>query len=296
MIKPTVLVVFIIGIAGYNFLRNIHKTHYMLKRSSGYHTFFSSSSAGILLFIISSFLYYWLVSLGYNYSSSSSLGKLILDTTFSTNFSPKSVAMAEISVITLLLSQLLPAIYYFPIDRKKLMRREFLQDAESPEFTRLFYRSSLTGIPILFTMSDRKVYIGYIYEMQEKQYSDIYILPFFSGYRCDKELKLKKVTPYKPIIDALEDKERSRIEALLSTTEYTENEKKEYIDEYLDKRKVWADFIVALPLREIVHAHLHDFAHEEMFQEQEFRHRWKTLGSWSYDMKSTSLEWPEKGD
>lgn len=281
MIKPTVLFVFILGIAGYNVLRNIHKTHYVLKRSSGYHTFFSSSSAGILLFAIASIIYFWLVSLGYNYTEQNSLGKLFLEKTFSREFNMELVSLFEISFLVLVLSQLLPFLFYLPLDKKSLLRQEFLQDAESPEFTRLFYQSSLTGVPVLFTLSDRKIYIGYIYEIQVKQFSDIYILPLFSGYRCKEELKLKKVTPYKPVVDYLEEKERDRYKAVLTRAGYEFDESKEAIDDFLDQRNIWADFLIAVPLREIIHAHLHDFAHEKMFQEHEARQKWTDLGTFN---------------
>ncbi|WP_116645074.1 hypothetical protein [Salinivibrio sp. HTSP] len=289
MIKPTVLIVFILGIAGYNLLRNIHKTHYVLKRSNGYHTFFSSSSAGIILFVIATLLYFWLIKLGYNYNPDNSLGKSLLETTFSQEFTPEFISLIEISALTLLLSQAIPWFFYLPLDKKEMLRREFLRDAESPEFTRLFYQSSLTGIPVLFTLSDRKVYIGYIYEIQVKQFTDIYILPLFSGYRCQNELKLKKVTPYKSVVDLLETKEIERKKNVLSRAGYYEEDINEYVNDYLDQRNIWADFIIALPLREIVHAHLHDFAHENMFRELEVNHKWKELGSFRFSGSSENI-------
>ena len=282
MIKPTVLIVFVLGIAGYNLLRNIHKTHYMLQRSSGYHTFFSSSASGLLLGFVASLLYYWLISLGYNSNIDNSVGKLFLDRAFMTDFDIGTVAMFEISFLTLILSQVLPWLVYLPFDKNALLREEFFSDAESPEFTKLFYRSSLTGVPVLFTLSDRKVYIGYIYEVPIKPFTDIYVLPMFSGYRCKSALKLKKVTPYKPVINYLEAEEMKKIQRVLRQKGYKESETRDYVSDFLDQRNIWADFMIALPLREIVHAHLHDFAHEEMFQKHEAKEEWKGLGNFKY--------------
>ncbi|KHT41681.1 hypothetical protein RJ47_13985 [Vibrio sinaloensis] len=254
----------------------------MLQRSSGYHTFFSSSASGLLLAFFASLLYYWLVSLGYNSNVENSVGKLFLERAFLTSFDTQTVAMFEISFITLILSQILPWLAYLPFNKKALLREEFFNDAESPEFTKLFYRSSLTGVPVLFTLSDRKVYIGYIYEIPTKPFTDIYVLPLFSGYRCKDELRLKKVTPYKPVIDSLEAEEKKKIKRVLRQKGYKESDTKEYVDDFLDQRNIWADFIIALPLREIVHAHLHDFAHENMFHKHEAKEEWNELGNFKF--------------
>lgn len=254
----------------------------MLQRSSGYHTFFSSSTAGLLLTFIASLLYFWLISLGYHSNVDNSWGKSFLNQTFLTVFDSSTVAMFEISFITLILSQLLPWLWYFPQDKAVLLREEFFKDAESPEFTKLFYRSSLTGVPVLFTLSDRKVYIGYIYEMPIKPFTDIYVLPMFSGYRCKTELKLKKVTPYKPIVDQLEAEERRKVTSALQAQGFKSEDTKAFVDEHLNQKNIWANFIVTIPLREIVHAHLHDFDHEDMFKQHEAKHEWNNLGSFKY--------------
>ena len=108
------------------------------------------------------------------------------------------------------------------------------------EFSSLFFLSNETGIPIAFTLSNRKVYVGYAFH-GAKHLNDIMVLPFKSGYRCDDELRLELVTDYQPIFDYL-----------------LKNEEDD-----------GARFLITIPIREIVHASLHDFGYKDLFKEHE---------------------------
>jgi len=117
------------------------------------------------------------------------------------------------------------------------------EDSESPEYTSLFFRSYEYGLPILFTMSDRKVYIGYVPVIHAKPFNDIHVIPILSGFRDKDNLKLELVTPYKDIIHDVENDQEKELD--------------------------FEAFTVALPLREIVYAHLHDFERYEDFKKAE---------------------------
>lgn len=174
-----------------------------------------------------------------------SLGDIVLNDILKCNASVSTVALFDVCAITVFLCLATPVAFYKgSLDEQyNCFLEEFAQDGESPEFTQLFFRSYEYGLPILFTMSDGKVYIGYVTEIYATPFNDIHIIPIISGYRDKSNLKLMPVTPYRDIIH---DVENSDVEVL-----------------------DFEAFTVSLPLREIVYAHLHDFEKYEKFKEAE---------------------------
>ena len=246
--KPTsLLFILVLCISGYYLLSRYHRTTYNLKRSSGYHTFLSSAAAGLAVCGVSVCVYAasdWLLTkLGWYFS----LGQIVLNNILMCNATPSTVALFDISAITVLLCVITPVVLYrFSLDYQYYcFLEEFAQDGESPEYTQLFFRSYEYGLPILFTMSDRKVYIGYVTEIHARPFNDVYIIPIVSGYRDTTSQKLELVTPYKEIIEDVENDETNDLD--------------------------FEAFTVALPLREISHAHLHDFEKYEAFKNAEAR-------------------------
>ncbi len=174
-----------------------------------------------------------------------SLGDIVLNTILMQDTNPSNIALFDISAITILLSVTIPVMLYkFDLTYQYYcFLEEFAQDGESPEYTQLFFRSYEYGLPILFTLSDNKVYIGYVTEIHARPFNDVYIIPIVSGYRESTTHKLKLVTPYKAIIEDVENDECNELD--------------------------FEAFTVALPLREIVHAHLHDFEKYDDFRKAE---------------------------
>lgn len=173
-----------------------------------------------------------------------SLGDLVLNIILHFGYSREVTALFDLGALTLLISMFTPfAIYKNQSNQYLSFLNEFSQDSESPEFTKLCFKSFEYGLPVLFTMCDRKVYIGYVPEIHAKPFNDIHVIPIFSGYRDKNTLNLVPVTPYQDIIHDVEndDEEEMDLEA----------------------------FSVTLPVREIVHAHLHDFKYYERFKEKE---------------------------
>ena len=271
MIKPTVLLLFVLGISGYSILTSWHKTHFSLHRSNGYHTFFKSTSVGLIVFIFSSCLYYLAVLLGNHLNIQFDLGHWFLKNVLMVkNIDNSTIALLDISLISLCLGIIIPFIYYLFNDKESLYAEEFLSDADSPDFSRLFGHSITEGLPILFTLSDRKVYIGYIYEVQSKIHtSDVHILPVISGYRDEKTLALNKVTPYKEVIDRINEQSTHEIKEKLIDLGATDEETIKALKLHSEFFDQWDKFLIALPLREIKYAHLHDFTHEQDFQKAE---------------------------
>ncbi|EGQ9275679.1 hypothetical protein M5238_004664 [Vibrio vulnificus] len=245
MIKPSVLFVLVLCISGYQLLTKLHSYHYDLKRSSGYHTFLKSATAGLVLFVFFALLYAIACAFADHYGFSVSVGEWLLNKSFpSHEFSQTEGHLLEIAVWMLLLSYSLPKfVYRSDNERAEMFTNKFAKDPQSPEYTQLFFRSVEFGLPILFTMSDRKVYIGYVIEIYADDFNDINIVPIFSGYRDKDTLKLVPVTPYRDVIQDIEHTEEEQVNLEM--------------------------FAVTLPIREINHAHLHDFSYYERFKERE---------------------------
>jgi len=245
MVKPSVIFILIICIAGYYFYDSVPKTKLRLKRSSGYHTFLLSATGGTFLFVVSTFII-CIFSYIFNWVGISlSLGHYILIDIFASEATFTDVMLFDTCCIAVVLSWGLPRYYYGDINsRRKHLIYELANDDEGPELNKLFVKSMKYGLPILFTMKDRKVYIGYIMEVHTTDFNDIFILPIFSGYRNKDDLTLVPVTPYQDVLDGIaNDKEEPDIN--------------------------YEKFTVGLPLREISYAHLHDFNYYKKFKEKE---------------------------
>ncbi|MDO3387291.1 hypothetical protein QWI17_15730 [Gilvimarinus sp. SDUM040013] len=154
-----------------------------------------------------------------------------------------------ISVVTLSISWLAPTtidrILSWKTEVDPFLARfkdESITDSLS-EFSSLFVRSAEYGLPIAFTLSSGKVYIGYLPYINFGEVNDIELIPLVSGYRKDKTKKLVYTTNYHAVVDDLSNMSGNT--------------------ESLDK------FLIALPIREIVHANLHDFSFRDTFDKHE---------------------------
>lgn len=257
MIKPTILLILLISISGYIFCKNCHLTFLKFNKSSGYHTFLSSASFGGGLFALS-FIMFWLLTLWANaglwHIPITSFLVGAAHDVFPNMYIPVSyIHFTQISIIALLLSLLLPlllmgiAVKLTGVSKFEIKRAAFKKIAntdDSPEFTSICFKSWEYGLPVAFTMSNNKVYIGIIAE-GAYHVNDIMVIPFKSGYRCKDELRLELVTHYEPVFRELESKGKTS-----SNDEFDM-------------------FQITLPIREIIHANLHDFEQIGLFQKHE---------------------------
>nr|WP_319554753.1 hypothetical protein [uncultured Vibrio sp.] len=248
MIRPTsLLLILVICVVGYYYLNSNPKTASKLERTEGYHTFLWSVGEGIVIFLRALAIYCILKIFCDLFDWYPSISHWVLIDILGTQASYNDILSVDISLIAALLAYLTPRISYgfSQNEFKSQLYGWFAQDKGAPEFNQLFYKSLQSGLPILLTMSDRKVFIGYITEMHPADFNDIQIVPLYSGYRSINTLELNLVTPYIDIIKDIEDEETKDVE----------------LDE----------FLVTLPIREIVHAHLFNFEYLESFEELEGR-------------------------
>ncbi|WP_019615512.1 hypothetical protein [Psychromonas ossibalaenae] len=247
MLRATsIFIVFILCLAGYIYLSSRPSDRHRFARTTGYHTFLKSAGVGLALTGIATLFYVlfdFLLSTQHWYFS---LGDWFLNTLLLSKSNHANIVLFDISSIALLISIILaalPHILFSGDDLSDGFVEFFALDSESSEYAQLLFHSYQYGLPILFTLSDRKTYIGYPLEIHAKEFNDIHIVPLFSGYRDEKTLSLNLITPYRDILDDVD------------------NVKEEELD--------FRAFSVCLPVREIVYAHLHDFSYHEKFKKKE---------------------------
>jgi len=254
MIQPTVLVTLAITIIGYIFCDRCHITTHKFRKSNGYHTFLNSAGYGILILFFSTIIF-WLITClaerGWLIFSVTGFTHSVLASTLPDVYIPTySIHFIQIALIGLVISFTLPKILLHLAARlnkvsvQDVIEASFKKIAstdDSPEFSTIYYQSWDHGLPIAFTMKNRKVYIGYIV-CGAQHMNDVLILPLKSGYRCNDELRLEIITDYQPVLEDLEQNGDG--------------------DEL-------TKFFICLPIREIAHANLHDFGLADDFARNE---------------------------
>jgi hypothetical protein len=309
MIKPTVLLLFVFGIAGYGFLSQYPSQAHGLKRSTGYHTFFVTTAFGLVLFAFSAILYAIIYKVGTSFGVGFDLGRWILEDAFFLDQPVQTdIALVDISFLAIAIGWVAPYFLYTDSERinrckralmwviksnlitrapyclvantvnkiksrhSQNMTHAYLKDSESTEISRLLAMSLDHRLPILFTMSDNKVFVGFPLHIPLKSHNDIYILPVVSGFRCTKTCKFEKVTEYMPVIDMLVEKKKAEFKRVVTTKGESEQAVDAFVSENPDlftRDEQWRKFSVALPCREIIHAHLHDLELEQVFKKLE---------------------------
>lgn len=156
-------------------------------------------------------------------------------------------------VYGLIIALLLPAAIHYlycgvtGIDSDTLKLHAMYTAEPSPMMAFLLFRSLEYGHPIAITLSDRKVYIGYPAFISSSLFSphgsDIHITPLISGYRDEKQLSLELTTPYTEVLEELAS----------AKGEHRDSE----------------EFLITIPVCEIVHAHLYDPTLQEAFHRHE---------------------------
>jgi hypothetical protein len=242
--RTNVLFVLVILISGYLICSGIHLVRYRLKHSSGYHTFLMSAGAGLLVLSVAYLLRLLAVGLGLDWSLVAELMRLAVPSTL---ISHETIFLVELSLGMLLVAACTPPLIYWlvarytTLERRELFMGAFIEEGDSPEFLELLLSSHQYGLPILFTLSDRKVFVGYPIKIQSEKFNDVLILPVVSGYRDKDRVKFRPVTHYERVI-------KNELEG----TEYEM-------------------FAVSLPIREIVHAHLMDLKLFDIFVDNEVK-------------------------
>ena len=248
MIKPTVLFILVISIAGYVFCNRSHMTRIKLKNTQGYHTFLYSAGWGLGLFLFSAVLFLFCFNVlcedGTLTEFSSWVGdglKPFMD------IDQAEANLAVVSILTLIVSLTLPRAILFLAciwtGRKRNMVRidawrfHSITD-ETHELCYLTFKSFGNGLPISLTLSSGKIYVGYLTVVPDINVNDLQLLPLASGYRTSKRKMMKLVTDYVPVLEEVSGDSKKNVE----------------------------QFLISIPIREVVHAHLHDFSYMEHFE------------------------------
>lgn len=242
MVRPTsLLIILIISVLGYFYLKATPKTAAKLGRTEGYHTFLWSVGEGMGLFVRGYILYLFHKVVCAYIGWESSLSHDLFVSITGLELDKTDEILADIIILTAILSYIAPRLQYgFSQEKyKQKLYDWFAEDRAAPEFNQLIFKSFKYGLPILFTLSDRKVFIGYVTEIHPSDFSDIQVVPLYSGYREESTLELNLLTPYVGIIEDIENIETEDVEL--------------------------EEFLVTLPLREIVHAHLFNFEYMDSF-------------------------------
>lgn len=279
MIKLLSLLILGITISGYIFVSRFHLTKLIITKESGQHLFYRSIANGVTLWVISFALFVlfwpitskatWIWDFSFWFAATDELdtlnfrlGIITLNSIVLAFFLPNlafsiakkilnksAIAPSRIWRINQMLIKSKKA--GSSKDKKKwesllndmlssdvhmLVLRRIAPLDLSSEFSGLFIRSADTGFPIAFTLSNRKVYIGYIPELPLGHVNDITIIPLISGYRREADMSLEYVTPYN------------------------------MVDEVMDNEN---KFQITLPIREVLHANLHDVELAKKFKSVE---------------------------
>ena len=237
---------FIVGlvIVGYTFSSRLFWLKYRLRLTQGYHTFLFTAGWSIIPIG---------VSLGFMATPPGEWVTNGFEKAFQNAFpvqideiSPYLLSLVTYSLITALI---IPWLIHWliratlNIDTATLKIYAMYTAEPAPVMTNLLFDSYAKGLPIAFTLSDRKVYLGYPTFISSSMFSphgsDIHITPLESGYREEETLNLHLDTPYDVVLDEI-----------LSGTENTRSSD---------------EFVITIPTREIVHAHLYDRSLTETF-------------------------------
>lgn len=244
MIRLSVLLVLLMVLAGYIYNSAPWKK-YELEQSVGAHTTLICAVSGLMMFFLSACFIMACKFMGYD----SQLIKFSADLLFPypEAFSDVTLAAIEIGLLAVGLAKIIPIFILWFLDDGKVSATDLACDAfrnssTKSEFAEILFESLSAGMPVLFTMKDKKVYVGYPVELKYANFNDIQIVPVYSGYRDKDTLELKLTVPYEMVI-----------------------EKMQSADTEFDIKQ----FLVSMPLREISHAHLFDFQKKNLFDQQQ---------------------------
>ncbi|QPB84186.1 hypothetical protein CWC22_014780 [Pseudoalteromonas rubra] len=258
MIKPTVLLILFFLVSGNRFLSNYPTTVVKYEKSEGYHTFILAAVAGVLLHIVS-FIILTVFTLCFPslaYSIGFEFKKFVEVLMPSIASNAEILNMVSVSGVAFVLAGLAPAIIIklYALANRNLILEAWQKDAtgdKTPEFLSLAFSSASLGLPVAFTMKNRKVYIGYIIRTSAAS-NDLEILPIVSGYRKKEDLDLVYLVDYQPITDKISEDDKTRNSSNIAS-------------DVIAKK-----FAIVLPHREIVHANLHDMSQMEHFRKHRF--------------------------
>jgi len=242
----SITLIFITLLAGYNFGANSKTTRYFLCRNSGYSYYFRISCYGIIL-LITAFITFlilknftgiidFIMSLTENY-----YGK------FDENrFIHSQIVYTGIVGFIMLFYSCIYLVINFIISKSEYLTDLVYQRAiRNRDFERLVYRAIRQSSLLQVSMSNGKVYVGYVIRTidPDAERTELRMLPVLSGYRDDTGTVIFK-NKYSHVLNILSD---DFVEIDCINT-----------DEEMDDIGL-ADFEIVLPYGEIRHSSLFDY-------------------------------------
>lgn len=234
-------------IAGYAFSLTWDGSRYFAVREEGYRLYFRTAFYGLLLFVAAGLIHLYLISHfdGYlPYFGNVLVAFVDTDSAVTNN----QTTLLSLAIITLMLGlfsgHLLNTL---PYSKQILLYTATSND----DFEQLVLRSVRKSMPLCVTMSNKKVYVGYVIRSinpGEKR-TALRILPLISGYRTDMGLIEFNVS-YHDVYEKISP----------------QDENQEPTDELSHLQT--SDFEKVLPYDEIQSSHLFDLAAYVNFQGQ----------------------------
>lgn len=237
-------------IAGYAFADSWHGARYRIARSTGYSLYFSAALYGVALLVMGGLLLLLLVGseAGFLRYLHTVLGF------FKVSAAPAAmeVYMAAVLLLTLFLGLFGGhALNLFPGSSKYFLRKAI----ENSDFERLVLRAIERSLPMLVTLDNGKVYVGYVIRTIDPlaDEKELRILPVFSGFRSKETGTVAFHTNYSGVLRQLVRNARNQ--------EAADDE-----DQPLSHLNI-GDFEVVIPVSKIVTSTLYDSEAKEMFSE-----------------------------
>jgi len=242
----SITLIFITLLAGYYFGANSKITRYSLSRNSGYSYYFRISFYGMIMLMLA-FITFLLLK-----NSTGLIDEVIdLIDRYYGRFDADGFTNSQIiytgivGFITLFFS-----CFHFPLNfiiskSYSLSDRVYQRAIKNRDFERLIYRAIKQSSLLQVTMSNGKVYVGYVIRTidPEAERTELRMLPVLSGYRDDTGTVIFK-NKYRHVLNILSD-EFLEIDCINT-------------DEDMDDAGL-ADFEIVLPYGEIRHSSLFDY-------------------------------------
>lgn len=254
-------------IAGHSFAITWAGSKYHAAREKGYRLYFRTALYGILLLATASLTHLYLIDTYSNYLTylQNFLGAFTLHTQ---TVAHADVALLSIGAITLLLGLILGHLLNLIPFSKRFM---LYLATENDDFERLVLRALRKLMPICVTMSNNKIYVGYVTGTIDPgvERTALRILPLLSGYRNKDDGTIIFNTSYHEVYEKITEYENEPNFMFIEEGEETE-ETLAQLEKENKQKKLLAhleirDFEKVLPFNEIRSSNLFDIEAYQAF-------------------------------
>lgn len=149
-----------------------------------------------------------------------------------------------ISILIFLIGVILPYILNLIFKIPKLSLWLLKRSVENNEFELMLLEAQIRSTPILFTLSNNKIYVGWVISTRNPKTEEAFLrfLPLLSGYREEPTHQVKFTTNYISVYERMAGDEKSDADHLTPSM-----------------------FEVVVPIEQIVYMHAYDLAAQNEF-------------------------------